>query len=156
MGQFASSVTPAAVALLTGLLLLFVWLAARRYAARQITGRARDDAERLLRDAEAKQKELLLAAKEESHTLRQATEAEARKIRAQAAADEQALAARKRAQEDRDRALAERTSAATQKDQELGGARRRYASGRRPRPHAPNATSSWARSGSGSCSGCPG
>ena len=120
MGQFASSVTPAAVTLLTGLLLLFVWLAARRYAARQITGRAREDAERLLRDTEAKQKELLLAAKEESHTLRQAAEAEARKIREQAAADEQALAARKRAQEDRDRALAERASAAAQKDQELG------------------------------------
>ena len=120
MGQFASSVTPAAVALLTGLLLLLVWLAARRYAARQITGRARDDAERLLRDAEAKQKELLLAAKEEAHTLRQQAEEEARKIRERAAADEQALAVRRRAQEDRDRALAERISAAAQKDQEIG------------------------------------
>ena len=120
MGQFALSVTPAAVTLLTGLVLLLVWLAARRYAARQITGRAQDDAERLLRDAEARQKELLLATKEESHTLRQQAEEEARKIRERAAADEQALAVRRRAQEDRDRALAERISAAAQKDQEIG------------------------------------
>ena len=128
MGQFATSVIPAVVTLLTGIvLLLLAWLAARRYAARQIIGRANEDAEHLVRDAEARQKELLLAAKEEAHTLRQEAEAEARQARERAAADDQALEARKRALEDRDRALEDRdralvgrVSAAAQKDQELG------------------------------------
>ena len=120
MGQFAASFTPAAATLLAGIVLLIVWLAARRRAARQIVGRAQDAAERLQRDAEAQQKELLLAAKEESHTLRQKAEAEARQMRERTAAGERALAGRERTLEDRDRALAGRASAAAQRDQDLG------------------------------------
>ena len=120
MGQFAASFTPAAATLLAGIVLLIVWLAARRRAARQIVGRAQDAAARLQRDAEAQQKELLLAAKEESHTLRQKAEAEARQMRERTAAGERALAGRERTLEDRDRALAGRASAAAQRDQDLG------------------------------------
>ena len=120
MGQFAASFTPAAATLLAGIVLFIVWLAARRRAARQIVGRAQDAAARLQRDAEAQQKELLLAAKEESHTLRQKAEAEARQMRERTAAGERALAGRERTLEDRDRALAGRASAAAQRDQDLG------------------------------------
>ena len=120
MGQFAASVTPVIVTLLTGIALIIAWLVLRRQAARQLTGRAQDEADRLLRDAEARQKELLLAAKEEAHTLRQAAATEAGEARERAAREEQALAARERTQDDRDRALENRASAAAQKDQELG------------------------------------
>ena len=73
MGQFASSVTPAAVALLTGLLLLFgIWLAARqayRRAARSpaAPGTKRADSRPVARRARPKPRtrKLLLAAKEE-------------------------------------------------------------------------------------------
>ena len=120
MGQFAAGVAPAVGILLTGIVLLVVWLAARRRAARQIIGRANDDAERMLRDAEARQKELLLAAKEEAHALRETAETDARAARERAAAREQALAARERDLEEKARAAADRATAAADKDQELG------------------------------------
>ncbi len=120
MGQFAASFAPALILLAAGIVLVLVWLAARRRAASQIIGRANDDAERLLRDAEARQKELLLAAKEEAHALRQKAERDERAARERSAAGEQALAARERETDAKERAAAERASAAAQKDQELG------------------------------------
>ncbi len=120
MGQFAASVSPAVIVLLTAIVLLFAWLAVRRRAAQQVLGRAGEEAERVLRDAEARRKELLLAAKEEAHALREAAEKEARDARERVAEGEQALAAREREQAAKERATADRASDAARKDQELG------------------------------------
>ena len=120
MGQFAASVTPAVVVLLNIIVLLAIWLGLRRRAAQQLVGRANDDAARVLRDAEARQKELLIAAREEAHALREAAESDAREARERIAAGDQELAGRQRAQEEREREAAGRASAAAQKDQELG------------------------------------
>ena len=120
MGQFAAGVSPFLLVLVTVIVLLAVWLALRRRAARQVLGRAGEDAERMLRDAEGRRKELLLGAREEAHALREAAEKEAREARERLAAGDEELAARGRALEEKERAAADRASAAAQKDQELG------------------------------------
>ena len=66
-----------------GVVLFFVWLAIRKRVAEQTVGRAQDRAQRILqdadRDAEAKRKEVVLAAKEEAHELIRTTEDQTRK-----------------------------------------------------------------------------
>lgn len=75
-----------------------IWLANRKRLAAETLGRAREEAERLVRDAErdaeTRRKEALLEAKERSHQLVVEAEQQARDRRQQIAALEQALARR--------------------------------------------------------------
>ena len=118
MGQLLSTVAPVVLALLTGVAVFFVWLATRKRIAAETIGRAQQDAARLLgnaqRDAEAQQKELVFAAKEEAHGLLRDGEQQARKRETEVANLESAVASQARA-------LAERTAEVEKRDQDLGG-----------------------------------
>ena len=84
MSQFPIDSAGSVIALVGGGVALFlVWLAIRKRVAEQTVGRAQDQAQRILqdadRDADAKRKEVVLAAKEEAHELVLATEDQTRK-----------------------------------------------------------------------------
>jgi ribonucrease Y len=92
------------------------WLVTRRRIAADTIGRAREQAERLLRDAErdadARKKEAALDAKESAHELLAEADRQARERRQEIAALEQTLA-------DKTRALAERIAASDKLDEHL-------------------------------------
>ena len=106
-----------AATLVTALAVL-AWVAMRKRMAAQTVGRAEEQAQRILRDAEreaeAKQKEALLAAKEKAHDLRLQTEHQVRQGRQEISELEQALSKKTQA-------IADRESAAQQLDAELRG-----------------------------------
>ncbi len=92
------------------------WVARRRRIAADTLGRAREEAERLTRDAqreaEAVKKEAVLEAKERAHQVLADTETQARARQQEIGALEQTLA-------DKTRALADRISATEKLDQDL-------------------------------------
>ena len=94
---------------MVGLVIYVYWLATRRRIAAETVERAQDDAQRLVRDAErdsgAKQKEALLAAKEQAHELRREAESQARQRKDELAATERNLQDKTRALSDRDAAI---------------------------------------------------
>ena len=104
-GVIAGGVTATVV----GLVIYVYWLATRRRIAAETVERAQDDAQRLVRDAErdsgAKQKEALLAAKEQAHELRREAESQARQRKDELAATERNLQDKTRALSDRDAAI---------------------------------------------------
>ena len=85
MQLFPNVVVAGLTAAVVGLIVFGVWLATRRRLAAQTVGSARDEAERLLRDAEreigARRKEAELAAREQAQNLRHETENHARQRR---------------------------------------------------------------------------
>lgn len=97
------------VGLAAGAAVFAWWLASRRRLAAETTGRAESEAERLLqhaeREAEARRKELELAAKERAHTLLVEAERTARDQRDQAEALQRAAHDRAREQAARDAEL---------------------------------------------------
>ena len=117
MGQFLSTAAPVVLALLTGAAVFFVWIATRKRIAAETVGRAREDAARLRgdaqRDAEARQKELVLAAKEQAHGLLRDSEQQARKREDEVASLEGTVAAKARA-------LADLTAELDRRQQDLG------------------------------------
>jgi ribonuclease Y len=96
--------------------ILTYWLTTRRRIAEETVGRARDEAGRILRDAEreaeARKKEAALDAKEKTHELLAQAERQARERRQEIGALEQTLA-------DKTRALAERITATEKLDEHL-------------------------------------
>ncbi len=117
MGQFLSTLAPVLLALLAGGAVFLVWIATRKRIAADTVGRARQDADRILsdaqRDAEAQQKELVLAAKEQAHGLLRDAERQARKREDEVASLESTVAGEARA-------LADRTSEVERREQHLG------------------------------------
>jgi ribonucrease Y len=93
-----------------------VWLASRKRIARDTIGRADEQADRLIKDAQreadTRQKEILLDAKEKAHELVADAERQAHRERQQAQALEQTLARR-------DAALAEQLAAAERIERDL-------------------------------------
>ena len=105
-----------AATLVTAALVFLAWVAIRKRLAAQTIGRAGEHAQRILRDAEreadAKHKEVLLAAKEKAHELLLQTDHQVRDRRQEISALEQQLTKNSQA-------IAERESAAQQVDAEL-------------------------------------
>ena len=105
-----------AATLVTAALAFLAWVAIRKRLAAQTVGRAGEHAQRILRDAEreadAKHKEVLLAAKEKAHELLLQTDHQVRDRRQEISALEQQLTKNSQA-------IAERESAAQQVDAEL-------------------------------------
>ena len=97
-GVVAGSVAAAVV----GLGVYVYWISTRRRIAAETVERAQENAQRLIRDAGAKQKEALLAAKEQAHDLRREAESQARQRRDELAALERDLEDRKRTLSDRE------------------------------------------------------
>ncbi|MEW5983395.1 MAG: ribonuclease Y [Acidobacteriota bacterium] len=95
---------------------VFVWLANRKRLAADTIGRAREDADRIVReaerDAETRRKEALLEAKERCHDLLIDAEKQARERRQQIGTLEQALARR-------EEKLVERAAVLDQRDRDL-------------------------------------
>ena len=122
MSQFLSSAAAVVLALLASGAIFLAWFATRKQLAARTVGRAQEEADRIQRDArrdaDARRKELVLAAREEAHALLRDAEGEARKRQEAAAALETALA-------DRDRALADRAAAAERLDQDLAARERK-------------------------------
>ena len=103
-------------AVVTVAVLFAVWLAGRKRIAADTVGRAQDEARRLLqdadRDAEAKRKEVVLAAKEQAHDLLHETEEQTRTRREELTALEKELA-------EQTHTIADRAAAAERADAEL-------------------------------------
>ena len=101
-------------AAVVGSILFLGWLASRRRIAARTVGRAQEQAQDLLRDAEreigARRKEAELAAREQAQNLRHETENHARRRREELAAIEHDLEERKRDLEARKRTLTERSA----------------------------------------------
>jgi len=101
MSQLLSNLSPALLTLLAGVLILLIWFATRRRVAAQTIERAKQEAERILRDAqrdaETRQKELVLAAKEQAHDLVRAAEEETRQRQDEVASIEKTLTDQTRA-----------------------------------------------------------
>lgn len=99
--QFLPSVAAAVV----GIIIFSVWLFTRRRLAANTVGRAQDEAKRLVqdavRDAKTKQKEAVLAAREEAHTVLRKTEDLVREKREELSALENELTNKSRALVDR-------------------------------------------------------
>ena len=116
MQLFPNVVAAGLTAAVVGLIIFGVWLATRRRIAAQTVGRAHDEAERRLRDAEreigARRKEAELTAREQAQNLRHETENHARQRREELAAIERDL-------NDRKRALAERSAGVDRAAREL-------------------------------------
>jgi ribonucrease Y len=116
MNALSLVATTLVVAGVTTAAVLLVWIASRRRVAAATVGRAREDAERLLRDAEreaeARRKEALLAAKEKAHEVLIEAERDARVRRHEIVELEQGMA-------DRTRLLADRLSACDRLEQDL-------------------------------------
>jgi ribonucrease Y len=98
-----------AVTLAVGAALFAAWVASRKRIARDTIGRAKEEAIRLLkdaeRDAETRRKEALLDAKEKAHDVLMEAERQARQERQQAASLEQLLARRETTLTDRQTAV---------------------------------------------------
>ena len=96
MSQFLSNSGAFLTAFVAGAAIFFIWLATRKRIASQTVGHAQAQADRILHDAErdgaARQKELVLAAKEEAHELLRSTELQTRKRRDDVANLEKTLA----------------------------------------------------------------
>ena len=99
--QLLPNVAAGLTAAVVGLIVFGVWLATRRKIAADTVGRARDEAQSLLQNAEreigARRKETELAVREQAQNLRHETENHARKRREELAALERDLSDRKRA-----------------------------------------------------------
>ena len=110
-----------AATLVAAALAFLAWVAIRKRIAGQTVGRAGEHAQRIVRDAEreaeAKHKEVLLAAKEKAHELLLQTDHQVRDRRQEISALEQQLTKKSQA-------IAERESAAQQVDTELRGRER--------------------------------
>jgi ribonuclease Y len=127
---FVNLILPAAVALAVGAAVFAAWVANRKRIAAETIGRAEEQAQRLVkdaeRDAETRKKEALLEAKEKAHDLVMQAERQAQQQRQQAIALEQTLAKKESAVTERqatververdltgrDRALSEREQSA--------------------------------------------
>lgn len=116
MSQVLSIAAPVVLALLAGGAVFFVWVATRKRIAAETVGRAEEDAARILRaaqrDAEAQQKELVLAGREEAHGLLRDAERQARQRQNEVASLETAVDSRKRA-------LAEQAAAVEKRGQDV-------------------------------------
>ena len=116
MSQVLSIAAPVALALLVGGAVFLVWLATRKRIAAATVGRAEEDAARILRDAqrdaEAQQKELVLAGREEAHGLLRDAERQARQRQDEVATLETTVDSRKRA-------LAEQAAAVEKREQDV-------------------------------------
>jgi ribonuclease Y len=114
---FVNLIVPAAVALAVGAAVFSYWAANRRRIAAETIGRAEEQAQRIVkdaeRDAETRKKEALLEAKEKAHGLVMDAERQSQQQRQQSIALEQALAKK-------DSTLAERQSAVERLEKELG------------------------------------
>jgi ribonuclease Y len=112
IGYLINGVITAAI----GVAIFTYWLATRRRIAAETVGRAREEGERILREAErnaeARKKEATLDAKEKAHELVAEAEKLARERRQEIGALEQTLA-------DKTRALAERLTATEKLDEHL-------------------------------------
>ena len=99
--QLLPNVAAGLTAAVVGLIVFGVWLATRRKIAADTVGRARDEAQSLLQNAEreigTRRKETELAVREQAQNLRHETENHARKRREELAALERDLSDRKRA-----------------------------------------------------------
>lgn len=113
--QLVSTIVTVAAAI-TAVVTCAYWIASRKRIAAETIGRAREDAERILRDAErdaeAKKKEVLLEAKDKAHELRMEADRHAQERRQQIAKLEQILSRK----EDK---LAERQMAIEQQEKDL-------------------------------------
>ena len=112
MSQVLSIAAPVVLALLAGGAVFFVWVATRKRIAAETVGRAAQDAARILRDAEAQQKELILAGREEAHGLLRDAERQARQRQDEVASLETTV-------DDRKRALAEQAVAVEKREQDV-------------------------------------
>ena len=116
MSQVLSIAAPVVLALLAGGAVFFVWVATRKRIAAATVGRAEQDAARILRDAqrdaEAQQKELVLAGREEAHGLLRDAERQARQRQDEVASLETTV-------DDRKRALAEQAAAVEKREQDV-------------------------------------
>ena len=116
MSQVLSTAAPVVLALLAGGAVFFVWVATRKRIAAETVGRAEQDAARILhdaqRDAEAQQKELVLAGREEAHGLLRDAERQARQRQDEVASLETTVDGRKRA-------LAEQAAAVEKREQDV-------------------------------------
>ena len=116
MSQVLSIAGPVVLALLAGGAVFLVWVATRKRIAADTVGRAEEDAARILRDAqrdaEAQQKELVLAGREEAHGLLRDAERQARQRQDEVASLETAVDSRKRA-------LAEQAAAVEKREQDV-------------------------------------
>ena len=116
MSQALSIAAPVVLALLAGGAVFFVWLATRKRIAAATVERAEQDAARILRDAqrdaEAQQKELVLAGREEAHGLVRDAERQARQRQDEVASLETTVDGRKRA-------LAEQAAAVEKREQDV-------------------------------------
>jgi ribonuclease Y len=105
-----------AIGLAAALSVFFYWVANRKRIAAETVGRAEEQAQRILKDAErdadTRKKEALLDAKEKAHELRMEAERQAREKTEQLGRLEQQLAKR-------ESSVSERTTAADRKDKEL-------------------------------------
>ena len=114
--QLLPNVAAGLTAAVVGLIVFGVWLATRRKIAADTVGRARDEAQSLLQNAEreigARRKETDLAVREQAQNLRHETENHARKRREELAALERDL-------NDRKRALTERSTGVDRAAREL-------------------------------------
>ena len=114
--QLLPNVAAGLTAAVVGLIVFGVWLATRRKIAADTVGRARDEAQSLLQNAEreigARRKETELAVREQAQNLRHETENHARKRREELAALERDL-------NDRKRALTERSTGVDRAAREL-------------------------------------
>ena len=116
MSQVLSIAAPVVLALLAGGAVFLVWVATRKRIAAATVGRAEEDAARILRaaqrDAEAQQKELVLAGREEAHGLLRDAERQARQRQDEVASLETTVDSRKRA-------LAEQAAAVEKREQDV-------------------------------------
>jgi ribonuclease Y len=114
--QLFPNVAAGLTAAVVALIIFGVWLATRRRIAVRTVGHARDEAERLLRDAEreigARRKEAEFTAREQAQNLRHETENHARQRREELAALERDL-------NDRKRTLTERSAGVDRAAREL-------------------------------------
>ncbi len=98
LGDFGFYIVNAVVTAGVAAICAFIWLANRKRLAAETLGRAREEAERVVREAErnaeTRSKEAMLEAKERSHDLLLEAEKQAANRRQQIAALEQALARR--------------------------------------------------------------
>ena len=116
MSQVLSIAAPVVLALLASGAVFLVWVATRKRIAAATVGRAEEDAARILRDAqrdaEAQQKELVLAGREEAHGLLRDAERQARQRQDEVATLETTVDSRKRA-------LAEQAAAVEKREQDV-------------------------------------
>ncbi len=107
---------PSIVAAVVGLVIFGVWLITRRRLAADTIGRAREEAKRLLqdadRDADTTHKEAVLAAREKTHTMLRQTEDLVREKREELSARENKLT-------DESRALVDRTTSVERAESEV-------------------------------------